>query len=290
MSTDVQLLEQYVSLRDAAAFRDMVERHGPLVLHVCRQVLRDPTEIDDAFQATFLVLVRKAPSIRDPARLSSWLYGVAFRVATRAKRRLHKRTEHERRRAEMSASHSFERPWDDLQGVLREELERLPVDYRSPIELCYVQGLTHEEASARLGSPLGTVKTRLVRGRKLLQERLSRRGIAPGLAVLLLLLLSGESLAAVPEPLSDSTVEAMRLESSGARTALAARFPGAHRLAGTMLIGGRILRIGLILLALVGTSLGALGAGASIAAVFDRPDRARNLPAALTDILNIDCR
>jgi RNA polymerase sigma factor (sigma-70 family) len=180
---DGALLEQYL-LRDGTAegaFAALVERHGPMVLRVCRDVLRDPHDAKDAAQATFLILARKASSIRRHTALASWLFGTARRVASLAKRDAARRRRHERQWAEavatarqsQSASEDQDRCWPEL----HEELERLPGRYRTAIVLCDLEGLSHEQASSRLGCPLRTLQTRLYRGRERLRLRLVRRGL-----------------------------------------------------------------------------------------------------------------
>ena len=190
-STDRELLDHYVHEQDSAAFQDLVSRHGSAVHRVCRGVLKDIHEAEDAFQATFLVLARRAPEIRDPEALGGWLRGVAYRVAIRARRRSARRREIEKARAEMSRRGAgLVRGWSrhgELKELVGDELTRLPDDYRRPIVLCYLDGLTHQEAARRLDWPVGTVKVRLVRGRRMLRERLHRRGVALGAGLLLML-------------------------------------------------------------------------------------------------------
>jgi RNA polymerase sigma factor (sigma-70 family) len=185
--SDRQLLEQFAARRDRAseaASELLVLRHGPMVLRVCRNVLRDATDADDAFQATFLVLVRRIGSIRGMESVGGWLYGVACRVAARA------RVEAGRRRAaEERAAARIVEAVDPIDGdgpaslglgpVVQEEVRRLPDKYRAVVALCYWEGLTHEQAAAQLGCPLGTVRSRMARARKLLHRRLTRRGLAP---------------------------------------------------------------------------------------------------------------
>ncbi len=212
MMTDGQLLERYVIRQDPEAFRDLVVRHGPAVLGVCRRILQDPHEAEDAFQATFVVLVRRAPSIQDPETLGNWLRGVAMRIANRIRRDAARRRERERRKAEMSPTlyHQDQHQRIETRRVLLEELERLPSSYQVPLRWCLLENQTHEEAAERLGLPLGTLKSRLLRGRKLLRNRLSRRGLVlgPGL-VLLGLGLPKKASAVVSESLVNSTVQAM---------------------------------------------------------------------------------
>ena len=182
---DAQLLERYLVRRDEAAFEALVNLHGPMVLSLCRRFLRDPRDIEDAFQATFLILARRAGSIRKREVLSSWLYGVAYRVAVRS------RSDVLRRRSYETASTSLEdaAPFDsnDLEEVvpiLDQELSRLPEKLRAPLVLCYLKDCTHDQAAAELRWPVGTVRSRLARGRELLRERLTRRGCAPSAAIL----------------------------------------------------------------------------------------------------------
>ncbi len=227
---DRQLMECYVARRDPAAFRDLVARHGPAVLRTCRRLLHDAHEAEDAFQATFLILVRRAPSIRDPDLLGRWLVGVARRVAIRARRRGVRQSERERRWGEMHpTSHEQDWPLLEIRRAVREELGQLPDLYRQPLALCYLEGLTHEEAARRLDCPVGTVKVRLVRARGLLRDRLDRRGIALGVAFLLLLLRRDVRASSV-ETLVGETTEAMTLAEAGEVATLKARFPRSEAL------------------------------------------------------------
>ena len=185
--SDRQLLERFASRRDAsaeAAFEVLVLRHGPMVLRVCRNVLGDPTDAQDAFQATFLVLVRRCGSIRRLESLGSWLYGVACRVAARARVEAARRRAAERRGAlrvvqAVDPSEGGEPDRAEFGPVIQEEVRRLPEKYRAVVVLCYWQGLTQEQAATQLGCPLGTVRSRLARARNLLHRRLTRRGLAP---------------------------------------------------------------------------------------------------------------
>ena len=184
--TDGQLLERFLTCRDEAgevAFAALVARHGPMVLGVCRRALADPNDAADAFQATFLVLVRKARSVRVDDSLGRWLYGVSRRVANRARtiaaRRPRADVALERIEAASTDPDRFE-----LASMLDEELARLPEAFRSAIVLCDLGGMTHEEAARDLLCPVGTIKSRLARGRKRLRERLERRGVAPSTMML----------------------------------------------------------------------------------------------------------
>jgi len=178
-----QLLERFLDHRDDVAFAELIARHGPMVLDVCRRWLDDPRDVEDAFQATFLILVRKAGSLRDRTALSSWLYGVSLRVARRARSHAARRRSRERPMASDPAqtrSAATKEASREVRAILDEELARLPESQRTAIVLCLVEGLTHEEAARSLGWPLGTVKSRLAAARKKLVRRLTRRGLAPG--------------------------------------------------------------------------------------------------------------
>ena len=217
--SEAQLLDRFATSRDESAFEALVERHGPMVLGVCRQFLRDPNDVDDAFQATFLVLVRKAGSLRQKDLLGNWLYGVACRVALRS------RTVGVRRQMKVSLFEQMEglagnggpsrcEPVsetvlrDEEGPLVHEEVNRLPRKYRAPIVLCYFEGLTHDQAAARLGCPIGTVKGRLSRARDLLRTRLSRRGVAVSSAALAAHLAGAELQASVPASLTHMTLNA----------------------------------------------------------------------------------
>jgi polysaccharide export outer membrane protein len=217
--SDRQLLERFVNGRDAAAeaaFEVLVERHGPMVLRVCRNVLGDATDAQDAFQATFLVLVKRSGSIRRLESLGSWLYGVACRVAARAKVEAARRRAVERRGAlrivqAVESSPDGEHARAEFGPVVQEEVERLPEKYRAVVALCYWQGLTQEQAATQLGCPLGTVRSRLARARDKLHTRLTRRGLAPlaGVVAAALGTRSAEAgrLGLVPSTLMNSTVK-----------------------------------------------------------------------------------
>ncbi len=177
--TEAQLLARFVGDRDEVAFEAIVSRHGPMVLGVCRRLLVDPHDAEDAFQATFLVLVRKAGSLGDRERLANWLYGVARRVATRVRRDRLRRRARERTDVRAGAvAPANDVDHDELPLVLDQEVARLPVRFRTPILLCYFEGLTHDQAAEQLRCPVGTVRSRMAKGRELLRTRLSRRGYA----------------------------------------------------------------------------------------------------------------
>jgi RNA polymerase sigma factor (sigma-70 family) len=200
---DAQLLERFVRRRDEPAFAALVVRHGPMVLSVCRRLLRDTQEAEDAFQATFLVLARKAGGLRWHPPLGPWLYGVAYRVATRQRGRACRRQAREQAGADLDAlPAAAPAPADDVAAV-HEEVRRLPERYRAPVVLCYLQGKTNEEAAGELGCPVGTVKGRLARARDLLRSRLARRGLAALAGVL-----AAAPAAEAAPGLFDATVQA----------------------------------------------------------------------------------
>src|SRR6516162_4309165 len=166
--TDGQLLEDYMSRRDEAALEALVHRHGPMVWGVCRRVLRNYHDAEDAFQATFLVFVRKSASIASRELLANWLYGVAHQTALKARATVAKRRTRERQVTEMPEPEvTHQEVWHDLQPVLDEELSRLPDKYRVPIVLCDLEGKTRKEAAQLVGWPEGTVAGRLATARKM---------------------------------------------------------------------------------------------------------------------------
>jgi RNA polymerase sigma factor (sigma-70 family) len=178
--TDGQLLERFATGVDEEAelaFTVIVERHGPMVVRTCRGILRGDHDVQDAFQATFLILVRQGGKLWVRDSLGPWLHRVACRVAVRARLAVRRRRAAEQRAAELAKWIIADAGWDDLEGVLHEEIDRLPDRYRIPIVLCDLDGRTYEEAARHLGCPVGTVKSRLARDRDRLRDRLSRRGI-----------------------------------------------------------------------------------------------------------------
>jgi len=209
--SDSSLLQRYLTGRDGAeqaAFSALVERHGPMVLGVCRQVLGNAHDAQDAFQATFLVMARKAGSVHDAESLASWLHGIALRVAVRAKADEARRKVHERRYATMKEKDRDNEavgsePWPEL----HEEIARLPQRFREPVVLCYLEGLSAEQAAVRIGCPPGTIWSRLSRARERLRGSLVRRGVALPAALLAAGLTTPAS-AALPATLLDATVRA----------------------------------------------------------------------------------
>jgi RNA polymerase sigma factor (sigma-70 family) len=176
------LLERYVSGGDEAAFAALVARHGPMVLGVCRRVLRDERDVEDAFQATFLVLIRRAGAIRDGDLIARWLHGVAHRVAVRARAHSARRFVHEQSVSELievgaAGPASAEAERRELAAIVDEEVTRLPSPLRAPVVLCYLEGMSHDEAARQLRWPVGTVRSRMARARDILRHRLARRGV-----------------------------------------------------------------------------------------------------------------
>ena len=179
MLSDGQLVDRFVERRDASAFEAIVERYGPLVWGVCRRVLRHHHDAEDAFQATFLVLARKAASVMLREKLGNWLYGVAFQTAMKARANRAKRRVQERPDREMTEPEAIsDEHADEMLSRLDREVTRLPEKYRMPIILCELQGKTHRQAAEQLGWPVGTVSGRLSRARTMLASRFSRR-VAP---------------------------------------------------------------------------------------------------------------
>jgi RNA polymerase sigma factor (sigma-70 family) len=207
--TDAQLLERFVTLRDQAAFELLVWRHAAMVLGVCRRVLHHEHDAEDAFQATFLIFVRKAEGIGKSASVGSWLYKVAVRVALAARARAARRSACEQARAVAPvAEPTQELLWHDLRPVLDEEVSRLPDKYRVPFVLCYLEGKTVAETADQLGCPRGTIGTRLARARERLRRRLTHRGVALSGGALAEVLAQNAASAAPPTALVISTIEA----------------------------------------------------------------------------------
>ena len=256
---DRALLERFIARHDQAAFAALVARHGPMVLAVCRRVLGDGPDTEDAFQATFLILVRKAATIAQPELLCNWLFGVAARTARKARAATARRMHHERQAVPVASSAPPpDANWDDLRSLLDEELEHLPHKYRAPLVLCYLEGLTNEEAARRLGWPSGSISYRLARARELLRQRLGKRSaFAPVLFPALLDELVPESL---PFALADQTVQtAMTLARDGSLAS------AASSVRWLVEEGPRTKRTSLLVVVLAALALGLLAIGACAA-------------------------
>jgi RNA polymerase sigma factor (sigma-70 family) len=260
-ATDARLVERFVTERDEAAFEALMRRHGPMVLGLCRGMLRDVHRADDAFQATFLVFARKATSIHKRQSVASWLYGVAYRTAMRLRAQAAQQRLHERQVPAMPPCEpELDLDRQELCHTLHQELQRLPEKYRAPLVHCYLEGQTTETAARELGWPAGSMGKRLARGRELLRERLASRGV--GLSAVLLgnALADSAAPAAVSNSLLTSTLKAAPLFAAGQVVAGAVSAPVValaegvlHTMATSKL---RILAGVLFLLALVGSGLG----------------------------------
>jgi len=214
--SDGSLLERYLTGDEAdaqAAFQALVIRHGPMVLGICRHVLAEEHDAEDAFQATFLVLAQKGGSIRNRTVLAGWLHEVAHRIAIKARVGVVRRRSLERQAMAMSPpaiepdNQDDTAAWNELRPVLHAEVDRLPEKYRLPVILCYLEGKTNEEVAQLLRWPVGTVKGRLSRARDLLRSRLMRKGLVLSAAFLLTALSQGRVFAEiVPDSLVTSTV------------------------------------------------------------------------------------
>jgi RNA polymerase sigma factor (sigma-70 family) len=216
--SDREILTRYIEHGDEAAFESLVALHGAMVLGVCRRMLDDPGDVEDAFQATFLVLIRKARSVRPGEPVGPWLYGVAHRVALRARSEASRRRSREHHidsiEAEAPAGGQGMSHASEIGPVLDGELSGLPASYRAAIILCYLEGRTHEEAARQLGWPVGTLKGRLARAKEMLRGRLARRGVAPTSGALAVFL-TREAGASVPTGWVEISVRAAKRAAEG---------------------------------------------------------------------------
>jgi RNA polymerase sigma factor (sigma-70 family) len=273
--TDRQLIERFTARRDAAselAFAALVSRHGPIVLDICLQLLGNPHDADDAFQAVFLVLARKARSIGDPDLLANWLYGVALRVARNARMQRDRRrrneeaamARHPRSDSSLLIDHSISTPEQSVLAreraeALYNEIDRLPGPFRLPVVLCYFEGLTLEEAAQRLRCPAGTVRSRLARAYDKLRRGLTRRGVALTTSAVASVLASRTASACVSAALCETTARAamkFALGRAAAGATSVAALALAHDLLQSMLLN-KLKLTGLTLL-----FLGAIASGA----------------------------
>jgi RNA polymerase sigma factor (sigma-70 family) len=208
--SDRHLLERFAQRHDEAAFGALVERHAPLVYGVCWRVLRHTQDAEDAFQASFVVLARKAGSISWRDSVSNWLYQVAYRIAVETKTNTARRRIHERQAAEMRIPEVTDQASrQELAQVIDEELHRLPDKYRAPLLLCYLEGETSDQAAKHLGWSLRTLQRRLEQGRKVLRGRLTRKGLTLSAALLAAQLVQTSAAATVPAGLVNSTAQAV---------------------------------------------------------------------------------
>ena len=269
--TDRQLIERFNGQRDAtgeAAFAALVTRHGPMILHVCRQRLGDRHHSEDAFQAVFFVLARKARSIRDPDLLGNWLYGVARRTARKAKAQLARRREREEghaMRCPRSGMGNLVEPMvqsSEMQVLAREqaeilysEIDRLPAPFRWPVVLCYLEGLTLDEAARRLGCPPGTARSRLARACDKLRRGLTRRGVALSAAALVAALSPRSAGASVSSPLCDITTRAAISFAAGQAGSPVAAVLANHVMRSMLLLVLRLVAMTLLFLGAVAASV-----------------------------------
>jgi RNA polymerase sigma factor (sigma-70 family) len=264
--SDAELLRRFAGLREEEAFAALMQRHGRLVWAVCRRVLHHEHDAEDAFQGTFLVLARKAGSIRKRQSLGSWLHGVAYRVARKARVAAARRRNHESRAATPpEAKPSSEMAWRELQTILDGELNGLPEKCRAPFVLCCLEGKTKPEAARDLGWKEGTVSSRLAQARNLLQQRLARRGVTLSALLVGTALAHDTASAAVPGPLLVATLRAAPAFAVGPATGPASAEAVALARGTLRALAASRLRFGAALLVLVS----AVGAGAGM--ILHRP-------------------
>jgi RNA polymerase sigma factor (sigma-70 family) len=281
--SDAELLGRWLAARDEAAFEVLVWRHGPMVLRLHRRLLCRAQDIEDAFQATFLALVRKAGSIRRPEAVASWLYRVAYRVALRVRAGAVQRAARETGGLDLlaiaSKDCSSEESW---RTVLDEEVHRLPARYRATVVLCYLEGRTNEEAAGELGCPVGTIFSRLASARQLLQRRLRRRGLALGTA-LAAIGLDREAVAApLASPWVDAALRAGHWTASGKGSAISARVLAlTEGVCPIMFLArGNVAAAVVVTLAIVGAGFAAIIYTPSVDGPRDRPQAVAGEPAA----------
>jgi RNA polymerase sigma factor (sigma-70 family) len=214
-ATNGQLLQRFAVDRDEVAFAELVRRHGPLVWKVCSQVLGHEQDAEDAFQAAFLVLACKAGGVRKQESLGSWLHGVAYRTAMKARTESARRKTREQRVTAATAVTSDPGPDRDELAILHEEIQRLPAKYRLSVVLCFLEGQTRTQAARQLGWKEGTVAGRLAEAKKLLRRRLQRRGVTLAAGSLAAALVEGQGSASAPVALAASTVRAALLFAAG---------------------------------------------------------------------------
>ncbi len=259
--SDAQLLERFVLARDEAAFESLLWRHGPMVLALCRRLLRHRHDTEDAFQAAFLVFFRKAQSISRRECVASWLYKVAYRVALKARARAAARTGDDSLVESLPAREEPDAALAaDLRPVLDDALSRLPEKYRAPLVLHYLQGKTVQQVADEIGCPAGTVSGRLNRARELMRQRLARRGVALSVALVPAALARAGEAAAMTAGLAGATRDAVR-GLAGQSTAAGTASAGARALAEG---GARLLAVArrkIVALALLALGLAGLGAG-----------------------------
>ena len=259
--SDGELLGRFVDRREGAIFEAIIGRHGPMVWGVCRRVLRDHHDAEDAFQATFLVLARKAASVMPREKLGNWLYGVAYRTAMKARAMKAKRRVRENQVPDIPEPEAgSQEDRDGLSEWLDWELTHLPEKFRTPIILCELEGMSHKETAGHLGCPVGTVSSRLSRARAMLAKGLARRGVSLSAGGLAAMLARESAAAGMPAGLIDLTARAASLFAAGGVTAGAVP-AGVAALTGEVLKAMLLSKIRLVAALLAGLAIVAGGAG-----------------------------
>jgi RNA polymerase sigma factor (sigma-70 family) len=260
---DGELLKRFATQQDEHAFRALVLRHGPMVLGVCRRVLGDAQLAEDGFQATYLVLLRRAAFLNRRKPLASWLYGVAQRVALKARTAAARRQKRERRLKPMATLEPLDDlTWQELRSVLDEEMGRLPEKYRTPLLLCHLEGMSHSQAAAELGCPKRSLTNRLERGRELLRQRLVRRGITLSVATLSAALTEEASRTALGALLIVKTVKGALNMAAGKGVVGGSLSAGAVALAEEVLRGLATVKATVVVALALGLAIGSAGLAA----------------------------
>ncbi len=280
---DGQLLECFLARREEAAFAALVRRHGPMVLGVCRRVLHNAHDAEDAFQATFLVLVRKAAALLPREALGNWLYGVAYHTALKARAATVRRRAKEAQVRPMARLETLaEDPCRDWQPLLDHELSRLPDKYREAVVLCELEGKTRREAARQLGIPEGTLSGRLTTAHRRLAQRLARHGFTVSAGSLAAVLSQSAASAGVPVPLAVSTIKSAALLAAGQAAAgvisvkVAALTEGVLR--AMLLTKLKVTAAFLVVVGLVAVGSGTLVHGVLAGTTADRPVAAAENP------------
>ena len=275
--TDGELLNRFVAAQEQEAFEELVRRHGPMVLRVCRRVLQHAHDAEDAFQAAFIVLARKASAVSRPELLSNWLYGVAQRIACKARAGAAKHRVCELTNGDLDSNHPTENgahSEQDWRLTLDEELGRLPDKYRAALVLCYLEGKSNAEAARLMSCEVRAVEMRLTRGRRMLHGRLTCRG-ATLTAAAMEALLANEANAAITPQLAATTVQAATLAMGGPELGTAAISPEVKLLADAAMQGmarAKLRFVGVVLLGVL-----ALGVGTTAYVSSDRSTSDANL-------------
>jgi RNA polymerase sigma factor (sigma-70 family) len=280
--TDEVLLERFTSRREETAFAVLVRRYGRLVLGVCRRVLQHEQDAEDAFQAVFCVLARRAESIRQPGAIGSWLHAVAYRIARKAQAKRGRRPMPSDDLSDIpAAEESPDWTWQELRPILDEEVNRLPEKYRQAFILCFLEGRTNEQAATQLGCPLGTILSRLARARERLRARLTRRGLVLSSGALSVALATEATGAEVRPELAQATIR-VAVAFAGGPTAARYVPPRVAALAnGFSRSPSRPKRFRVALALLIGLS--AVAVLAVVLLLLLRRPAARPVPAPLTD-------